>query len=53
MHGQTKKVWRQPSLETLDVSMTMGGPNWCNPDANNDGHNNSVKCDAIDPGLDS
>lgn len=46
----TKRAWQKPAIEVLNVSMTMGGPHWCNPDANNDGHNNAVKCDAvIDP----
>jgi len=41
------REWQQPSLEVLAVGMTAGGPNWCNPDANNDGHNNAIKCQAI------
>ena len=43
----TKLAWQKPTLEVLEVTMTMGGPHWCNPDANNDGHNNAVKCEAI------
>lgn len=42
-----KREWHQPRLEVLSVQMTAGGPNWCNPDANNDGHNNAIKCDVI------
>lgn len=47
MTKQMKLGWQQPTLEVLDVSQTMGGPNWCNPDATNDGHNNAIKCDAV------
>lgn len=45
-----KQDWQLPTLEVLSIHVTMGGPNWCNPDANNDGHNNAVKCGStLDP----
>jgi hypothetical protein len=34
------KEWNQPTLEVLDVNMTMGGPNGVLPDKNGKGHNN-------------
>jgi len=50
MTNSVKREWQQPTLEVLSVQMTMGGPHWCNPDANNDGHNNSNKCEVfLDP----
>ncbi|MGO4496752.1 paeninodin family lasso peptide [Paenibacillus sp. 2RAB27] len=30
---QTKKVWETPTIEVLDVKMTMAGPGKATPDA--------------------
>ncbi|MBD0379731.1 paeninodin family lasso peptide [Paenibacillus sp. WST5] len=35
-----KQEWQQPTLEVLDVTMTMGGPNGAVPDRNGKGANN-------------
>ncbi|WP_274650402.1 paeninodin family lasso peptide [Paenibacillus humicola] len=35
-----KLEWNQPTLEVLDVNMTMGGPNGVVPDKNGKGSNN-------------
>lgn len=40
MEKQTLKQWQQPTLEVLEVSKTMGGPNGVFPDKNGKGHNN-------------
>lgn len=33
MQNQAKKVWQSPTLEVLDVKMTMAGPGIRTPDA--------------------
>ena len=40
MNKQTMKEWQQPTLEVLDVAMTMGGPNGVYPDKNGKGMHN-------------
>jgi hypothetical protein len=40
MTNQLKKEWQQPSLEVLDVNLTMGGPNGRVADMNGKGANN-------------
>ncbi|MFD0697802.1 paeninodin family lasso peptide [Paenibacillus sp. GCM10027628] len=40
MENQTKLEWQQPTLEVLDVTQTMGGPNGRVPDKNGKGSNN-------------
>ncbi|GMK40055.1 hypothetical protein PCCS19_31100 [Paenibacillus sp. CCS19] len=40
MSNQTLKQWQAPVLETLDVTMTAGGPNGVVPDARGTGANN-------------
>ncbi|MBP3961796.1 paeninodin family lasso peptide [Paenibacillus lignilyticus] len=39
MEKQTRKEWQQPTVEVLDVNMTMGGPNGVFPDKNGKGSN--------------